>query len=63
MHDLWHVAVLGSTLFGAAGAILLALSPLLFERTPPGLARRRPLILALLGGAGVLIALEWTVVH
>lgn len=63
MHELWHVALLGSALFGAAGAALLFLGPLLFDGTPPGLERARPAVIALLLAAGALVVLEWTLVH
>ena len=62
-HDLWHIAVLGSTLFAAAGAAILALGSLLWDDTPPGVVRARPSIIALVGVAGVLLALEWLGVH
>jgi hypothetical protein len=63
MHELWHVLVLGSTVFGVAGAALLVLAPLLFETTPPGLDRARALILGLLAFAGGLFLVEWFIVH
>ena len=62
-HELWHVAVLASTLLGAAGALVLVLAPLLFEETPAGLARARPLVVALVGVAAVILVLEWVMVH
>jgi hypothetical protein len=63
MHEAWHVVVLASALFGLAGVALLALAVLVFEETPPGLRRARPLLIALITCAGVVVALEWTVVH
>lgn len=63
MHEVWHVVVLASTLFGLAGMALLALGALLFEERPPGLRRARPLLIALITCAGGVVALEWTVVH
>ena len=63
MHRLWHVAVLGSVLLAAAGLAILLVVPLVFERTPPGLRRARPLILAVAGFAAALLALEWLLVH
>ena len=62
-HRLWHVAVLAATLFAAAGAAILALAPLIFDEPPPGLRRVRPLLLALIALAGVLLVVEWTAVH
>jgi hypothetical protein len=63
VHELWHVAVLGSTLFGAAGAAILALSALVFDEPPPGLVRARPLLIGLIGLATLLVTWEWLVVH
>jgi len=62
-HDLWHIAVLGSTLFGAAGAAIIALGSLVFDAPPPGLARWRGVIAAVVAAAVVLVVLEWTLVH
>jgi hypothetical protein len=62
-HDLWHIAVLGTTLFAAAGVAILALGSLLWDDTPLGVAKARFFILALVGLAGVLITLEWLGVH
>ncbi|MGH2787566.1 MAG: hypothetical protein ACRDJV_06605 [Actinomycetota bacterium] len=63
MHEVWHVVVLASTLFGLAAVVLLALASLVFEEVPPGLSRARPLLFALATCAGVVVALEWTIVH
>lgn len=62
-HEVWHVVVLASTLLGAAAAALLLLAPLLFEETPAGLARARPLVIGLVVLAGVILLLEWVAVH
>lgn len=62
-HGLWHVAVLGSALFGAAGAAIIILAPLVFDAPPPGLARWRPLIAALVAVPALLVVVEWTLVH
>jgi hypothetical protein len=62
-HEIWHVTVLASTLFGAAAVVLLVLAPVLFERTPSGLAKARPLVVGLVGLAAVVLILEWLVVH
>ena len=62
-HDLWHIAVLGATLFAAAGVAILALGPLLWDDTPLGAAKARFFVLGLVGLAGLLLALEWQGVH
>lgn len=62
-HEIWHVIVLASTLFGAAGLLILLLTPLVFESPPEGLARARPIVIALIGAAAVLVAVEWLGVH
>ena len=62
-HDLWHIAVLGATLFAAAGVAILTLGSLLWDDTPLGVAKAKFFILGLVGLAGVLIALEWLGVH
>lgn len=58
-HDLWHVAVLGSTLFGAAGLLIVGLAPLVSDERP----RIARVGVALLVVAVVLLLLEWLVVH
>ncbi len=63
MHQVWHVAVLGVTLFAAAGLAILLLAPLAFDEPPPGLGRARPLILGLVGVAVLLLLGEWLAVH
>jgi hypothetical protein len=63
MHEVWHIIVLAAALFGAAGAAILLLAPLVFDVLPSGLERYRPALLAGIGSAAVLIVLEWTVVH
>ena len=62
-HEIWHVAVLLSTLFAVAGIAILALGSLVFDRPPPGLTRARPAILGLAALGGVVLALEWLGVH
>lgn len=57
------MAVLVTTLFGGAAGLLLLLTPLLFESPPEGLARSRPLLVALVALAGLVFGLEWLVVH
>jgi hypothetical protein len=63
MHEVWHIVVLTAALFGAAGAAILLLAPLVFDPVPSGLVRRRYALLAGIGLAISLIVLEWTVVH
>lgn len=62
-HEVWHALVLGSTLFAAAGGVILAMAPLFFDAPPKGLTGARRLVLGLLLVALVLLVLEWTVVH
>ena len=62
-HDLWHVIVLGSTLFGAAALGIVLLSPLVFDEPPPGLARFKPFVLGLIGLAATLLGVEWVAIH
>jgi hypothetical protein len=62
-HELWHVVVLASTLFGGAGALILVVAPLVFDSPPEGLARARPLVLGLILLAVAVFLAEWLVVH
>lgn len=62
-HQLWHVAVLTSTLLAAAGLGVILLGPLVFDPPPPGLLAARPLVFALAGLAAVLLVVEWTTIH
>lgn len=62
-HDLWHVIVLGSTLFGAAALGIVLLVPLIFDEPPPGLIRFRPFVLGLIALSAALLGVEWTAVH
>jgi hypothetical protein len=61
MHELLHIAVLASTVLGAATLALMVLWPALFDSPMPRTARR------IAGGtialAGVLFLVEWRVVH
>lgn len=63
LHELWHVAVLTSTLLAAAGLAIVLLAPLVFDPPPPGLVGARPLVLALAGVAATLLVAEWTAIH
>ena len=62
-HELWHVAVLASTILAAAGLGVLVLGPLLFEEPSPGLTKARPLVIALVAMATAILVLEWLAVH
>jgi hypothetical protein len=62
VHKAWHVAVLGATLFGAAGLVIVLLGPLVLESSA-GLRRARPLVVGLLGLAALLLIVEWLFVH
>lgn len=63
IHDLWHLAVLGSTLLGAAGAAIVLLAPLLFDTLPPGLITARLPVVGLIALAALLLLGEWLIVH
>jgi hypothetical protein len=62
-HELWHVVVLVSALLGAGGAVLLALSSVVFDTPPPGLSKARPLVIALIACAAAIVLAEWLIVH
>jgi hypothetical protein len=62
-HELWHVLVLSSTMLGSAGAAILLLSSLVFEAPPPGLQRGKPAAVGLICLAGLVLIVEWLVVH
>jgi hypothetical protein len=62
-HDLWHMLVLGSTLMGAAGGLLLLTAPLVFDEPPPGLVKARPAVGALVLASVLLLVLEWLGIH
>jgi ABC-type branched-subunit amino acid transport system permease subunit len=62
-HEVWHVVVLASTLFGGAGALILVLGPLVFDSPAHRPPWARPLVVGLiLLAVGVFLA-EWLVVH
>ncbi len=62
-HEVWHVLVLATTLLGAAGGVILLLAPVVFDEQPEGLRRARMGILVLIFGAGILLTIEWMIVH
>jgi hypothetical protein len=57
------VVVLAAAVLGAGTALLLALSPLIFESPPPSLTRARRAVGVGIGGAILLVLAEWLVVH
>jgi hypothetical protein len=61
MHEVLHVAILVSTVTGAAGLGLLLVWPLVADRplSPPARAG----LLGMAGLAAILFLLEWRVVH
>ncbi len=61
MHELLHVAILISTIVGAAGLVLLAVWPLFAESPLP--AATRGGLAALVGVAAILLLVEWQFVH
>lgn len=63
MHEAWHVVVLALTLLGAASGVIVLIAPLVFELPPADLARVRPLLLALVALATLLLLVEWLAVH
>ena len=62
-HDWWHMIVLGSTLFGAAGLAILLLVPIAFDEPPPGFKEARATITLLVALAVLLLGAEWLGVH
>lgn len=62
-HEIWHVTVLGASLFGGASVAVVLLAPLVFDSPPEGLARARPYLLGLGGFAALLVGAEWLGVH
>ena len=61
MHELLHLAILSSTLLGAAGSVLLVAWPLFAESPLPATTRWG--LAALVGVAAVLLLVEWRFVH
>ena len=61
MHQVLHVAILATTLLGAAGLLLLVLWPLVGDTALPGSTRN--VLFTLVGLGVVLLIVEWRFVH
>ena len=61
MHEVLHLAILASTLLGAAGLVVLVLWPLVADSPLPMPTRWALAALVALGA--VLLLLEWRIVH
>jgi hypothetical protein len=62
-HQLWHVAVLGTTLLAVAGGVIVSLAPLLLDLRNEVVRSARRLMLAMLVLALGLVTTEWLVIH
>ncbi|MDQ3941083.1 MAG: hypothetical protein M3238_07025 [Actinomycetota bacterium] len=60
-HEVLHIAVLSSTIMGAAGLALLVLWPVIFETRPAPTTIAA--LVASVALAGLLFLVEWLVVH
>ncbi|HJR45139.1 MAG TPA: hypothetical protein VJ927_05995 [Actinomycetota bacterium] len=61
MHEILHIAILVSTLLGAAALVLLVLWPVFGETPLSGLTRNA--LFALVVIAACLLVVEWRFVH
>ena len=61
MHHAFHVAILATTLIGAAGLAMFLLWPVIFDAPLPPATRR--ILLALVGVGLILFLVEWLLVH
>jgi hypothetical protein len=61
VHQALHVAILATTLIGAAGLAMFLLWPVIFDAPVPGPTRR--ILLALVGIGLLLFLVEWLLVH
>lgn len=61
MHQALHVAILVTSLIGAAGLAMFLLWPVIFDAPLPAATRR--ILLALVGMGLLLFLLEWLLVH
>jgi hypothetical protein len=62
-HQMWHVAVLATTLLAAAAAVIVWLAPLLLEPGSGIRGRARRPVGLLVAVAALLLAVEWLWVH
>jgi hypothetical protein len=62
-HQVWHVAVLATTLLAAAAVVIVWLAPLLLESGGTTRGRARRPVGLLVAVAALLLAVEWLVVH
>jgi hypothetical protein len=61
VHEALHVAILATTLIGAAGLAMFLLWPVIFDAPLPPATKR--LLLALIGLGVALFLVEWLIVH
>ncbi|MBW3594311.1 MAG: hypothetical protein KY391_01940 [Actinobacteria bacterium] len=61
MHEALHISILAATILGAASLALLVLWPVLFDAPMPRSARA--LAVGAVVAAGLLLLVEWRLVH
>jgi hypothetical protein len=61
LHQVLHIAILVSTLLGAAGVAIYVFWPILFEDPMPAPARNG--LLGIVFVAVILLLVEWRIVH
>jgi ABC-type bacteriocin/lantibiotic exporter with double-glycine peptidase domain len=61
VHEWLHVAILASTLLGAAGLLTVVMWPLVTDQ--PLVPAARNVLLALIALGAVLLVVEWRLVH
>jgi hypothetical protein len=62
-HRVFDVVVLVATLVGGAAAVMLVITPFVFDGGPKRFQRGRWWLLSLVGVGIVLFLLEWLVIH
>ncbi len=62
-HEIWHVLLLASTLFAAAGIALLTLFWFAFDEPPAPGTMVRPLVWGVVAVVAILLVVEWVGVH
>lgn len=62
-HELWHVLLLASTLFAAAGIALLTVFWLAFDEPPAPSTTVRPVVWGVVAVVAILLVVEWVGVH